>query len=169
MKRLCINSILLLSCLATYAQSIGPSAYNTTGGSNTAGTNTIEYAIGGVVSGNTFIASNLIVTPGVLQPVTAPNAVKTPAIDASLLFLFPNPAAQTLFLQPRFATPGQLDYTLLDMAGRQLFTKSIALQSGNERQEIDMRPFASGQYHLRVLWNAQGKTGSMAFKVQKVK
>lgn len=160
----------MLFTLAAKAQSIGPSTYNTTGGSNSAGPNTIEYAIGDVVAGNTYIGSNLVVTQGVLQPVNPqPNGVETPGISAADLFVFPNPSAQTLFLQPRFSKGGTLEYSLLDASGRILTWKTVQLSHGNERQEVSMLPFAVGQYMLRVLWTQQGKTSSNVFKVQKIK
>lgn len=164
------TACMLLSLSSATAQSIGPSTYNTTGGSNSAGPNTIEYAIGGVVAGNTYIASNLVVTQGVLQPkIAAPSNVETPTIAAADLFLFPNPAAQTLYLQPRFKKGGLLEYMLMDASGRMLRWKSVKLEQGNERQEISMGDFASGQYNLRVQWTQQGKTSSNVFKVQKIK
>ncbi len=161
--------IILLSPLPllTSAQSLGPAALNATGKSATLSGNTYEYAIGGLV-GNAYTSANLVVTPGVLQPVQPATGIGTPEITGSDLTVFPNPAAYTLYLQPHFGKKGTLEYVITDVLGRTIATQKIALEKGNEKQEIDMSPYTMGQYNLTVHWLQAGKTYRSTYKVQKI-
>lgn len=162
--------IILLGLLPffTSAQSLGPATLNATGKSATVSGNTYEYAIGGLITGNTYTSASLVVTPGVLQPMQASTGIGTPEITASDLSVFPNPAAHTLYLQPHFGKKGTLQYVITDVLGRTITTQKIALEKGNEKQEIDMSPYALGQYNLTVHWLQQGKTQKSTYKVQKI-
>lgn len=163
----------LLSCMLFFtmhstAQSIGPSSLNASGGSKVIGSNTFEYAIGSVVAGTSYISSGLVVTQGTLQPLTSGTGISTPGIAASDLSVFPNPAAHNLFIQPRFGKGGTLEYALLDVLGRTVLQKTVVLKQGDERQEIIMSSFATGQYTLNVQWQQQGSTYISAYKIQKL-
>ena len=162
-------SCVLLAAVGSSAQSIGPATLNITGGSSTNNGNTYEFAIGSVVSGNTYISTNLIVTPGVLQPETSdPDGIELPEITAGELSVYPNPVTQTLFLQPHFDKGGTLEYVLYDVAGRTITRQTQALPLGNEKQEIRMAAYATGQYILQIRFLTPGKTSINAYKIQKV-
>lgn len=166
MKPLLIILLGLLP-LVTSAQSLGPATLNATGKSATLSGNTYEYAIGGL-TGNTYTSASLVVTPGVLQPVQVSTGIGTPEITTADLSVFPNPAAHTLYLQPHFGKKGTLQYVITDVLGRTIATQKINLEKGNEKQEIDMSPYAMGQYNLTVHWLQQGKTYRSTYKVQKI-
>ena len=169
-KLLTALCFMLLYNLAARAQSIGPSALNATGGSRTIGGNTYEYAIGGVVSGDTYEGPGLVVTSGVLQPiVNDPDGIDQLVIDAGALSVFPNPVEQLLFLQPDFKKKGILEYILSDIQGRILLKNKVSLDRGNERQQIDMSHLAAASYSLSVVWKQAGKLYVKAYKIQKVK
>lgn len=153
-----------------HAQSIGPSEMNAAGKSIFAGGNSYEYAIGTVVAGTTFQSPSLVVTQGVLQPlIEEPSGVDEPGIPSDNLSVYPNPVEQTLFLKPAFGKKGKLEYVLLDGAGRTIMKSSVALEHGNELQEIPMSLYAVGQYTLSVTWQHQGQAQSNAYKIQKIK
>lgn len=152
------------------AQSIGPSVLNANGGSTSSNGNTYEYAIGGVVAAKTYSSANLVVTPGVLQPLMDnPNSVQQPGILSENLSVYPNPVDDILFLQPSFGKKGTMIYILSDAKGRTIARREIPLEQGNEQQQIPMSHYAVGQYNLNVQWTAQGKTFISAYKIQKVK
>jgi len=150
------------------AQSIGPAELNASGGGGLIAGNSYEYAIGSL-TGSSYVAPGLIVTPGVLQP-SRDNGTGVPGqgLGENDLLVFPNPATTLLLLQPRFGKPGRLSYVLYDALGRQLLSRDVTLQAGNERQEIPMAGYAQGQYHLNITWKQQGKALSSSFKIQKI-
>lgn len=169
-KRLIMLCIIALLNQVTWAQSVGPSSINASGGSTVVDGNTHEYAIGDVVAGSTYDGPGLVVTQGVLQPVVEdPNSIGQLTIDAAYLNVFPNPVEQTLFLQPGFNGRGVLEYVLTDLQGRILLQKKAPLEQGNERQQINMGHLAAAPYCLQVLWQQEGKVYTKAYKIQKIK
>jgi len=165
-----ILTTLLFAVPLARAQSTGPSVLNATGNSQTIAGNTYEYAIGDVISGNSFESPTLVVTPGVLQPAGEdPNSIPAPGISAGLLQVYPNPASRTLFLQPHFDKEGDLQYVLYDGLGRVVQQRTVRLATGNERQEVPMSAFAAGQYMLQVQWSRNGHARQAAYKIQKIK
>lgn len=163
------TSCLLLSAIGSNGQSIGPATLNTLGGSSTNNGNTYEFAIGSVVSGNTYISTSLIVTPGVLQPVLDnPEGIELPGISAGELSVYPNPVNQILFLQPHFKKGGTLEFALYDIAGRLIVRRTLNLIQGNEKQELPMASYATGQYVLQVRFLTQGQASVNAYKIQKI-
>lgn len=158
--------LLLLPALSP-AQSIGPSTLNAAGKSVTISGNTYEYAIGGLIGGS-YVSSGLVVTPYALQPVPPSTGIPTPGINASDLSVFPNPSNNVLYLQPKFGKKGTLEYVMTDVLGRTIASRKVSLEKGNERQEIDMTSYATGQYHLNVYWLQQGTSYHSTYKVQKI-
>lgn len=162
--------VLTYSC-GSFAQSIGPSALNSTGRSTTFNGITIEQSIGGIISGNTFESSGLIVTPGILQPKLSPpnsNGINDPKPSVEIS-VFPNPTEQMLFIQPGFLSKQFLDCTITDNLGRVLMARSFTLDKGNERQEINLSQLAASTYYLNLRWTQSNQDYTRSFKVQKTK
>jgi hypothetical protein len=150
------------------AQSLGPSEMNAAGRSATVGGNNYEYAIGTVVGQAAYSSASLVVTPGVLQPQN-PTGAGVPAIAAAALRVFPSPMENTLFLEPAFNGAGDLEYKLLNAAGQLVRERSVKLSSGTERQSLDVRGLAAGNYFLQVSWTGTGAAAQQsAFKLQKL-
>ncbi len=166
-KLLLAGSICCLMHTAAGAQSVGPSGITAAGRSVTAGGNTHEYAIGQVVSGETRSATGIVVTQGILQPRIQSTGVA--GIQKEELQVFPSPMDRELFLQPAFKGGGELSYTLYDASGRLVSRNSVRLQSGAERQSLQVANLAAGQYMLQVGWQQNGKLVSSAYQVQKIK
>lgn len=150
------------------AQNIGPAAFNAGGGSKAIQGNTYEYAIGSPFNGKTYNASNLVVTPGVLQPYfDNGTGISGMPLSASDITIFPNPASDLLFVQPDFNTPGKLRYVLFDVTGRVISKNEYTLSQGNERQKISMQAFAAGNYVLLIQWRQKDKIYNGSFKIEK--
>jgi hypothetical protein len=154
---------------ASHAQSIGPAVLDVAGGSNTTAGITHEYAIGQVVAGNTYSSASLIVTPGVLQPITESTGVSQHVISGLDLRVYPAPVETVLFLQPAFKGGGRLSYSLYDMAGRMLLQQESVLVTGAEQQSIDVRALPAAQYSLQVTWQQAGQSTSTSYKIQKLR
>lgn len=161
--------MLLLHAYVNYAQSVGPAAINSAGHSRNIAGKTYEYAIGGFMSGSSFISGSLVVTPGVLQPfLKEETGTNDPSIQDLALSVYPNPANRALFIQPAFSQPGTLNILLYDILGRELFKGAYELKNGNELQTISMEPFIHGQYNLVIQWNTKNNTLSRTYKIQKI-
>lgn len=163
MRKQLIISALLLCGTAANAQSV----LNSTGGYGMAGGNTFEYALGDVVAGTTLSSSSLVVTQGVLQPGVATTGIH-PIPTITGLQVFPSPVSSTLYLQPDLGRGGVLHYELYDAAGRLVIARNAALQTGNERQEMDVHSLAVGQYMLQVQWQSGAVNSAGAYKIQKL-
>ncbi|WP_118975474.1 T9SS type A sorting domain-containing protein [Taibaiella koreensis] len=166
-KTFTVMCSLCLGTMAARAQSIGPSTINATGGSTAIAGNTYEYAIGELLPA-TLSGPGIVITPGVLQPNKKTVGIDDKQFFAGALDIYPNPAEETIFLQPRFTTGGTLSYVLYDVLGRMMQRKDCPLSSGKEKQSISLRSLASGTYSLEVSFNQKGKLYRNAYKVQKI-
>jgi len=154
---------------SAHAQSLGPTAVDAAGASVTSGSLTYEYAVGQAVSGNTLSSSTLLFTPGVLQPGDNTTSIQASPISATDLKIYPNPVESTIFLLPAFSGAGRLQYSLYDVSDRLISTRTVELQSGTERQSLDVVALAAGTYSLRVTWSQAGHSYRSGYLIQKVK
>ena len=166
-KWLLLAGAFLFTGAPLYAQSIGPSTIDAAGRSFTGGGVTYEYAIGQLITANTFISPTLVITHGVLQPNNA-TGIADQMISAESLQVYPSPVENTLFLQPAFNAGGTLQYGLYDAAGKMVMSRETHLKNGTERQELTVSHIAAGQYFLNVTWIQAGVSYASAYKLQKL-
>lgn len=163
--------LMLLTAMAAacsaQAQSIGPSTLNAAGGSGSIAGNSFEWSVGEMTMISTFSSATLVVTQGLLQPLSGATGVPNSPLITGNLVVFPNPAGYALTLQPRFQGPVTLGYTLFDMAGRLVLSRETVLKTGTEKQELVLQHLASGQYMLRVVLYDKGQQHEAAYKIQK--
>ena len=81
--------------------------------------------------------------------------------------LYPNPVNNILYIQPELDNGGELSMRLYDMDGRLIVDRDIRLNSGTERQEIDMASFSEGSYFLRTALRQGQQTTHKGFKIIK--
>ncbi len=161
--------LLMLAAIGAQAQSIGPKTLNATGGTVTISGNTYEWSVGEMTVINTASSSTLVVTQGVLQPTTPTTGIKkTESFTAQQLKVYPTPTQNTLFIQPDFNKSGQLQCYVTDAAGKEILKHEANLQTGNEKQQINMESLAAGNYMLVVLFSSNTDRFQTAFKVQKL-
>ncbi|KAA5533200.1 T9SS type A sorting domain-containing protein [Taibaiella lutea] len=167
--KITITTCLIISMVTgVYAQSIGPSTINASGGSKVISGNTYEFSIGEMALVNTASGSNIIVTNGVLQPVASTTRVKDVNYLSDNLKVYPNPSDNVLNIQPDFETGGQLTYHLYDALGRVMLTGEFNLASGKEKQTISLSQLAASSYVLHLNLNKKGITYNASFNVQKI-
>lgn len=118
-----------------------------TGGGYHAGSGTaISYTIGEPVI-TTVGSTSTSLTQGFQQPWADINTlVDEPAADEPGITVYPNPVRHILHIAME-GTPDGHHYVLHDAAGRQVTDGRI----GTTITDLDMEPFASGSYYLRVL------------------
>ena len=78
------------------------------------------------------------------------------------LLVFPNPAKEVLQVQTNGLT-GQATLSIIDAAGRQLYTRDILLQQGSNSMPVNIAQFSNGIYYIRL------SNGSNNFTKQFVK
>lgn len=160
--------LLFATAFAARGQGVGPSVMNSAGGNGTAGGNSFSWSMGEMALVSTVSNGSLVVTQGVLQPSEQPTGIHQNTLSADALHVFPNPTTSLLYIQPDFNGAAKLDYTLMDVTGKVIFSQHANLQGGNEKQTINLNALANGHYVLQV--NAQIKQQSYQaiYKIEKL-
>ena len=157
--------ILILSLILIFqhsnAQSVSPATFNNGGGFGGGS----EWSLGESVSIRNFSASNLILTTGVLQPlsnvVTSTNEFG-PSVFGNQIVMGPNPVLTTLNFKAQFTQIGQLSIQLLDAKSKVVFAKQAGSIWNQFQTSISMEDFVSGLYYVKVdykLINGTVQTG----------
>lgn len=144
------------------------STLNASGGSANIAGNLYAYSIGEMVLVSTETSSSLVVTQGVLQASGTNMGVEENTLLAESLLLYPNPVANTLYLQPSLPGGGELSLQLSDLRGRLIMERKINLQTGAERQELDLSSLQEGTYLLQANLQQGKRTYEHSFKILKL-
>ncbi|HET8809060.1 MAG TPA: T9SS type A sorting domain-containing protein [Flavobacteriaceae bacterium] len=140
---------------------------NVSGGSATISGDVYAYSIGEMVLVNTVTKPNLIVTHGLLQSNV--DELKTEEVNLLTegLELYPNPVDHILFLQPSLPDGGKLSVELYDLLGRIVMQRETRLDSGIEKQQLDLSALQTGVYLLKASLEQNGKVHNRSFKIIK--
>ena len=84
---------------------------------------------------------------------------------SSNLKIYPNPTSSIVNIQADFKKSGTLKASLLDANGRIIQSKEWKLESGKEKNQLDITSVAQGNYFLNINYNNQNNT----YKIQKIK
>lgn len=169
MKRIYLVFLMgIAAATSAHAQSVGPATLNATGGTGVISGNTYEWSIGEMVLVHTATSANLIVTQGLLQPSPPPSGIKKTETLFADVTVYPNPARDIIYLQPRLAGDGILQYVLQDITGKVLKTGTAALANGNEKQTITLEGYAAGRYMLTVHFSRNEQQYQNNFKIEKL-
>jgi len=132
----------------------------TGGGYHTGPGTAISYTIGEPVIATVGDASTAL-TQGFQQPWADINTVvDEPVTDGPDINVYPNPVRHILHITME-GTPDGHHYVLHDAAGRQVTDGRI----GSTITDLDMEPFASGSYYLRVLGPNENSVRSFKISV----
>lgn len=145
------------------------STLNSAGGSKVIAGNTYSWSVGEMSVVNTDTAAVIIVTHGVLQP---DNLNSQAVISTSLpgsFEVFPNPAAEQLYLRYQFPQVGILQCTLLDVTGKTILHRRIEAVAGGGTEALNLQDIAAGTYLLQVrLTGNDGATSATTYTIQKL-
>jgi uncharacterized membrane protein YkvI len=152
---------LILIHFESKSQSISPATFNNGGGFSGG----YEWSLGESVSIANFITNNLILTTGILQPLS--NVVTSinefgPSVFGNQIVVGPNPVLTTLNFKAQFTQIGQLSIQLLDTKSKIVFTKQVGTIWNQFQTAIPMENFVSGLYYIKVdykLNNGSVQTG----------
>ncbi len=146
-----IASIMLIS-LGTYAQSIGPSTINASGGSGTIGTDHFAYSIGEMAMITTNTASGMTITHGLLQPnQVAPDAVVY-QFSQDQVQIYPNPTIDEINIQTFLHQSGELSVNLFDVTGKYIQAAKFDITEQTQVQQMNIQQMSAGSYFLNVLF-----------------
>jgi hypothetical protein len=131
------------------AQSISPATFNNGGGFGTGS----EWNIGESVSIGSFSTSTILLTTGVLQPLT--NVVTSvneygPKVFGSQVIIGPNPTTNYLDFKANFSQLGSLNFQLLDSKSKVLLNKEQGSIFSAYQTRIQLESYASGIYYIIV-------------------
>ena len=156
---------LLMAALASIGAN-AQSTLNATGGTGTIGGDTFSYSIGEMVLVNTFQNSNFAVTQGLLQGPIGGLGVEEVLLSEGLE-IYPNPVENVIHLQPSFDGGGELSLRLYDLQGRLIVKDQSKLQSGTEKQSLDVSILQEGTYLLQATWEQDSRVYKHSFKLLK--
>ena len=135
--------------------------------SNTATVNGIvhDYSIGEMAMIATERNDNLIITQGVIQPITASlktngKVIKTDLID--FVKVYPNPTKNLLSIE--LIETENISLQLFDALGKLI----LEMKNRTQKTIIDMTSYSIGNYYL-LAFNPKDQTQKIFFKIQKIK
>ena len=102
----------------------------------------------------------LYVQEGVQQP-NLPRSTRTATPAAIDLQIFPNPAAERLFLYSPTDIPEGLHYRLIDTRGRTVLEGRLSHLTATP--SIDLQALPNGLYQLQVYRYQQGQTSTISY------
>jgi hypothetical protein len=156
-KFLALILVFILIRFESTSQSISPATFNNGGGFSGG----YEWNIGESVSIKNFNANNLILTTGVLQPLS--NVVTSinefgPSVFGNQIVVGPNPVLTTLNFKAQFTQIGQLSIQLLDTKSKIVFTKQAGTIWNQFQTAIPMENFVTGLYYVKVVYKLNNGT-----------
>ena len=151
------------------AQSLSPTIINSAGGTGIINNIVFDYSFGEMALINTFSTPKLIVTQGLLQTKTDTVAIGIAKNEyMPNIIVFPNPAQQHVCFESTYQTGGELNYELLDVAGKQIIGKQLTVHTGKIKETIDLNNLPIGMYLLKITVKQGKDTFMQTSKIQKV-
>jgi hypothetical protein len=150
------------------AQSISPATFNNGGGFSGGS----EWSIGESVSIGSFSASSILLTTGVLQPLS--NVVTSiheygPLVFGQQITIGPNPASNYLDFKANFNQIGSLHFQMLDAKSKILITKEQGSIFSVYQTRLQLDTYASGIYYIKVYFKPiSGKLQTGVYKIIKL-
>jgi len=149
----------------------GQSILNTSGSSTVVNQMVHEWSIGEMLSINTYSASSIIVTEGVLQPVNLVTSIDESTLNQaqSMITVYPNPTVDLVNIQIEEGISGKVVYTVRDMSGKIVSQQDSEAQNGQNPIAVDFTQAVKGQYTLQIQFNKDGSAISKTYNIQKIR
>ncbi|TQD40279.1 T9SS type A sorting domain-containing protein [Haloflavibacter putidus] len=140
---------------------------NASGGSENLAGAIHQYSIGEMMVVDTHSNGNITVTQGLLQIGSDYLDVSEEIFSSQNLTIYPNPVKNVLYLEPILEGSGELSVQLFDLQGRRIMQQKFFLQTGLEKQELDLSTLSEATYMLNVKFNKGQKNYRQTYKVVK--
>ncbi|MDQ7916590.1 T9SS type A sorting domain-containing protein [Mesonia sp. MT50] len=163
-----INYIGLLVLLGFLPFSISAqSTLNASGASQTLSSGTYDYSVGEMMLISTQSNANITVTQGLLQIEDPSLGVSQTVFSNQNLKIYPNPVDNILNIKPDMQGTGELSVQLFDIHGRRILQKKFSLQTGLEKQQLDLSSLEQATYMLNVQFNRGKQSYRQSYKIIK--
>jgi hypothetical protein len=144
-------SLTLIISNSSKAQSISPATFNNGGGFNGGA----EWSISESVSIANFSANNILLTTGVLQPLS--NVVTSineygPLVFGQQITVGPNPAVNYVDFKANFNQVGNLSFQLLDAKSKIIISKEQGSIFSAFQTRLHLEDYPSGMYYIKIFF-----------------
>ncbi|SEA35222.1 T9SS type A sorting domain-containing protein [Psychroflexus halocasei] len=143
------------------------STVNTSGGSNTLSIGAFDYSIGEMTVVSTQSNANITVTQGLLQVESSSLGTPEEILSDQDLTIYPNPTTDLLYIKPSLKGSGELSIKLYDLQGRRVSERTFYLETGLEKQKIDLSYLQEATYMLSVEFIHEQKNYRQTYKIVK--
>lgn len=163
-----MNHIGLLALLGFLPFSItAQSTLNATGGSQTLSSGTYDYSVGEMMVISTQSNAVITVTQGLLQIEDPSLGVSQSVFSNHNLKVYPNPVDNILYIKPDLQGAGELTVKLFDLHGRRILQKNFSLQTGLEKQQLNLSTLQQATYMLTVQFDRGKQSYRQSYKIIK--
>lgn len=146
---------------------LAQSTLNASGGSQTLASGVFDYSIGEMAVVSTHSNAEITITQGLLQMEASSLGVSDQFFSEQNMRIYPNPVRNELYIQPLLEGSGELSIQLFDLQGRHIMQKNFYLQTGVEKQELDLSFLQEATYMLNVQFSHGQNTYRQTYKVIK--
>jgi hypothetical protein len=170
MKKVVMLLLFESACFYTIAQNT-PSTQTSsaTASQGVAGKFVISYTIGEMTLVQSWQNNALLITQGVLQPLSFNVDTTNECFTTAEINLYPNPTAGVFSIQYAMLKKGKVLTVLYNTAGQKLQTDEFEYKSFFLKK-YDISNYANGQYHLLFTFSEEGgKVKKCIYTIQKVK
>ena len=150
-----ITALMIISVMhgQAFSQTISPAVVNSTGGSFSNNSYSLDWSIGEMALVNEFrpLNSTYVFTNGFLQPsgwLPRPTGRRFADYEINIL---PNPTRGILQINFQTLETGQMRFVLHDINGQALYTKEFVATGGFYSEKINMTGLSNGTYTLYIV------------------
>ena len=169
MKKIISLFLFALVCFYSNAQNI-PSTQTScaTATQGVSGNFVISYTIGEMPLVQSWKANGLLITQGILQPITFTTDTVYECYSNTEVRVYPNPTNGVFSIQYAILKKGKAVTLLYNTAGQQLQKDAFDYNSFT-RKTYDINHCASGRYYMVLIFTEEGgKTKKCAYTIQKI-
>lgn len=143
--------LFLIISNSSNSQSISPATFNNGGGFNGGA----EWSISESVSIGSFSANNILLTTGVLQPLS--NVVTSineygPLVFGQQISIGPNPAMNYVDFKANFSQVGNLSFQLIDAKSKVILRKEQGSIFSAYQTRLNLDNYPSGLYYIKIFF-----------------
>ncbi len=169
-KNLLLTMLLLFNGQITFCQNVpGVQTPVTTSSQGTAGNFIISYTIGEMPLVQSWKSNGLLITQGIIQPLTFVADTAYECFNQTEVKVYPNPNPGIFSLQLSLYKKGVIKTILLDASGKLIQTDQFDYSTFTTRQ-FDINRMAKGTYFLQLFFTETGtnKAQKCAYTIQKI-
>ena len=134
-----------------YAQQLTPFVISPAGGFSTTNGGSLSYTVGELAAVETFTGTASILTQGFQQPQEMGTYIEEHPIENFSFGVYPNPSDGNFYLLTDTEIDLRYDIRILDILGREIWSKTYAQESKVTVEHIDISDKVGGMYFISLL------------------